>query len=161
MPRKVHTHITSDTTTSVIPKYLTKQEFGRRLYSLMIAKGWHQSELARQSSIPRDSISTYVRGRSLPTPQNLELLAGALGVTAEELLPDYAEASVADEENPSFEMRVSGAAPGTAWVRVNRLVSMTAAIEIARILENDHVSDGKRSGDGAAVQPVEDKTASA
>jgi len=156
MPRKVHTHIPTDAT-SVVPKYLTRQEFGRRLYSLMVAKGWHQSELARQSGIPRDSISTYVRGRSLPTPSNLKRLADTFGLQAEELLPNYNEAATADEENPSFEMKVSSAAPGTAWVRVNRLVSMTAAIKIAGILENDHVPDGSGSSSQAAVQSVQDK----
>lgn len=158
MTRKVHTHIPSDSPSpGLVPKHLTRQEFGRRLYSLMLGKGWHQSELARQSGLPRDSISTYVRGRSMPTPQNLEALAKAFGLTAEELLPNYNEAAVMDEENPSFEMKASTAAPGTVWLRVNRSVSMTAAIKIASILENDHVSDGSGSRGASAVQSVEDK----
>lgn len=161
MSRKVFTHITGDTTTSVVPKYLTKQEFGRRLYSLMVSRGWTQSEFSRRSGIPRDSISTYVRGKSLPTPPNLKMLAAAFDISPDDLLPNYVEGAMADEESPSFEMKVSNAAPGTAWVRVNRLVSMTAAIAIASILENDHVSDGSGSGGSAAVQSVQDKAASA
>lgn len=142
MPPKVRSHLTSDAPTPphLIPKHLTKQEFGKRLYKLMLGKGWHQSELSRQAGVPRDAVSTYIRGKSLPTPVNLKALANALGVSEEELLPNVAEAAI-DEDNPAFEIRVSPSAPGKAWVRVNRLVSTMTAIKIGELLENDRVLD--------------------
>lgn len=150
MPRKTRTYLPADAPNPdvLVPKHLTKQEFGKRLYRLMLGKGWHQSELARQSGLPRDSISTYVRGRSLPTPQNLAVLAECLGVAPEELLPNHAESAI-DEENPAFEMKVSTSAPGTAWVRVNRLVTMATAVKIADLLEHDRVFDRSGSSDAA------------
>lgn len=145
MTRAVRTHLLTDTQSpaTLVPKHLTKQEFGRRLYSMMIGRGWTQSELARQSGLQRDSVSTYVRGKSLPTPLNLEALAKAFGVTPEEMLPNQIESAI-DEDNPSFEMKVSVGAPGTAWVRVNRLVSMTTAVKIAEMLDADQATE-KRS----------------
>lgn len=143
MPSKVRTHITGDTLPDHVlaPTHLTKQQFGKRLYKLMLGKGWHQSELHRQSGLPRDSISTYIRGKSLPTPQSLQKLAEALGVKPEELLPNHTESAI-DEDTPSFEMKVSPNAPNTAWLRVNRLVSMPSALKIADILAHDDAING-------------------
>ena len=156
MARKTRIHLTPDSAPDVAlaPKHLTKQEFGKRLYQLMIRKGWHQSELARQSGLPRDSISVYIRGRSLPTPASLKQLATALGVSGEELLPNHVESAI-DEDHPSIEFKVSPNMPDKAWLRVNRLVSVRAALKIMDILENDNVADRGRSRSDAAVQPVE------
>lgn len=151
MVRRSRTHLTGDTPspTPLVPRHLTKQEFGKRLYGLMLAKGWNQSELGRQSGLPRDSISTYVRGQSLPTPANLKALSEAFGIETEELLPNHVESAI-DQDVPSFEMKTSVSAPNMAWVRVNRLVTMQTAIRIADLLENDRVLD--RSGSGGAAE---------
>lgn len=155
MPRKVRTHITDETTevpaTSerpLAPKHLTKLEFGRRLYKLMLDRGWHQSELSRQSGLPRDSISVYVRGKSFPTPTSLQALARAFGVAPHELLPNHVESAI-DEDHPAFEMKISPNAPNVAWLRLNRLVSVKTAVKIAEMLEAEDASD--RSGSGAAA----------
>ncbi len=152
MTNRVRTHITMDNSTpsGLIPKHLTKQEFGRRLHSASVKKGWSQSELARRSGIARDAISTYIRGKSLPTPPNLAALAKALGVPAEELLPNHIEAAI-DNDMPSFEMKVSPSAPSTAWVRVNRLVTLATAVKIAELLEGDNVLDRNGSSEAAKV----------
>jgi transcriptional regulator with XRE-family HTH domain len=128
---------------NLAPSHLTKQEFGKRVYRLMIGKGWTQSELSRQSGLPRDSISVYVRGKSLPTPQSLESLAKALDTTPEELLPNHVESAI-DEDHPSLEMKVSPNAPNVAWLRINRLVTVGAALKIMEILNDDQpVNSGK------------------
>lgn len=160
MPRKVRTHITEDSVkeqpapeqklaSNLAPRHLTKQEFGRRLYSLMLNRGWHQSELARQSGLPRDSISVYVRGRSLPTPTSLQALARAFGISAQELLPNHVEGAI-DEDAPSLDIKVSPNMPGSAWLRVNRLVSVKTALRIAELLESED-NAANRSGSGGAV----------
>lgn len=150
MTRKVRTHLPLDTATpaSMVPKHLSRQEFGRRLYQLMLAKGWHQSELARQAGITRDAVSTYINGRSLPTPTSLAGLARAFGIASEELLPNVMEAAI-DEDNPAFEMKAAAGAPGKSWIRVNRLVTTATAIKIADLLERDRVLDREGSGDAA------------
>ena len=140
MPRRTRTHIgePDNLSSDLKPKHLTKQEFARRLYKLMISKGWNQSELARQAGLNRDAVSTYMNARVLPTPQKLAGLAEALGVASEVLLPNHAEAAI-DADNPSFEMKVSANEPGTAWLRVNRMVTTSTAVKIAELLQSDDV----------------------
>lgn len=148
MPRKTRTHIVNDAQSPLTPKHLTKQQFGQRLYNLMLGKGWTQSELARRAGLPRDAVSVYVRGKSFPTPLNLRALVEALGVSEIELLPNHTESAI-NEDEPSFEFKVSPSSPSTAWLRVNRLVTLATAIKIAEILEADRAVDGDRSGSAA------------
>lgn len=141
MARKVRTHVPELSTAPVdspglTPKHLTKQAFGRRLYSLMLSHGWHQSELSRRSDIARDLISSYVRGIRFPTPINLNKLAQALSVPTSHLLPNQLETAI-DADHPAFEVKVSDAAPGTAWLRVNRLVSLATALKVGELLQAD------------------------
>ncbi|MGF7007185.1 helix-turn-helix domain-containing protein [Aminobacter sp. BE322] len=145
MPREVRTHIVEDIMSGqgLAPKSLVKQEFGKRLYALMLAKGWNQSELARQSELPRDSISVYVRGKSLPTPLSLQKLSAALGVEPEEILPNHVESAI-DADIPAIEMKVSPNAPDVAWLRVNRLVTTATALEIMKLLQADNALDRSR-----------------
>lgn len=133
MPRAVRTHIVSETKPTMVPRHLSKAEFGNRLYKLMLSRGWSQSELARQAGLPRDSISTYIRGVSTPTPANLDRLARALGVKADDLLPNVLETAI-EEDMPAFSMQASVNAPGKAWLRVNRAVSFSTASKIAELL---------------------------
>lgn len=143
MSSKNRTHIPTDALKNITltPKSLTKEEFGRRLYQLMLKKGWNQSELGRQSDIPRDSISMYIRGKALPTAQSLDKLAGALDLSTADLLPNHIETAV-DTDSPAMEIRQLPNNPGAAWLRVNRLVTMSTALKIADLLANDNVSDG-------------------
>lgn len=96
MVRDIRTHTpdgTTDTTVYLAPKHLTKQEFAKRLYRLMLKRGWNQSELARRADLPRDSVSTYIRAKVMPTPQSAQRLARALGITPEELMPNHVEST--------------------------------------------------------------------
>lgn len=143
MAKRVRTHISdSPTDPDLRPKHLTKQEFGKRLYKLMIAKGWHQSELARRADVARDSVSTYIRGISLPEPGNLDRLARALGVEPVDLLPNHIEAAI-DNDVPSLEMKVSGSDPRMAWLRVNRLVSTATCLKVVELLGGDVLQERK------------------
>lgn len=130
---RIHMPQSDDIDSSLAPKHLTKQQFGNRLYRLMMAKGWTQSELARQSELTRDSISTYVRGRALPTPQSLAKLAAAFGVKPEDLLPNTVKSAI-EADDPAFELRQSTNTPGKVWLRLNRMVSMASAVKIAEII---------------------------
>lgn len=121
---------------------IVKQEFGARLHKLMSGKGWSQSELARRADLPRDSVSTYVRGRSLPTSESLKKLSAALGLPPEDLLPNRIKNDTY-HDGPGFEMGQSLNNPGIAWLRVNRFLTMQNALKIAEILANDTTVDRK------------------
>ena len=122
--------------TSLAPKMLTKQEFGRRVYELMIKKDWNQSDLARHANLGRDSISTYVRGKALPDPRNLQRLAKALGVEASALLPNTMESAI-DAEHPAFEIKMAHGDPGKVWLKVNRMVMAPTATKIFDLIQKD------------------------
>ena len=140
MTRNTRWHIDELPSPGMVSKHLTKQEFGRRLYGLMMSKGWNQSELARQAGLPRDSISTYIRGTSFPTPKSLQALAEVFGMPPADLLPNTIEAAI-EEDVPSLEMKVSTTAPNLAWIRVNRLVSIDTATQIIALINADRAAD--------------------
>lgn len=141
MARKTRTHV-NGAERPLTPKHLTKQEFARRLYRLMISKGWHQLEFARQAGLPRDSVSVYMRGKSLPGPKVVAKLADALGVTPLDLLPNHVESAIEDDI-PALDIKVSANAPGQAWLRVNQLVTTATAVKIADLLEHDEAAQRK------------------
>src|SRR5882724_3239721 len=80
MARSTRTHLPPRKTVKspLIPKHLAKDEFARRLYKLMVDRGWRQADLARHAALPRNAISVYLRGASLPNPESLKALAKAL-----------------------------------------------------------------------------------
>ena len=110
-------------------KTIRKTEFAKRLYSLMIAKDWNQSDLARASGLGRDSVSQYIRANNTPSPQNLKKLAEALGVEPVELYPNY-EAAAIEEEIPSLSFRQMPGDDEFMWVRINKKLPKAVATQI-------------------------------
>lgn len=115
-------------------KVLTRQEFGRRLYNLMLQKQYSQSDLARASGMGRDSISQYVRGRSVPSPKNLAKLADALDVEVNVLFPNY-DAQANAVEQPTFEMKSIESDAEHFWLRINMKVPAEKALAVMQILK--------------------------
>lgn len=123
------------------PKEAIKIEFARRLQQRMTAKDMRQADLARaiRQQLPkntkfnRDTISVYIRGKSLPNPVYLEAIARALSCTPEELMPSRGLPSAADVA-PSFDMRETS--DGNVWLRVNQGVSWEVATKIMQMLKS-------------------------
>jgi transcriptional regulator with XRE-family HTH domain len=143
--RRVFLSDASPQMTKLARKHLTRQEFGKRLYSLMLAKGIRQADLARATGLSRDSISGYVRARNTPDADSLKRLAKALDVAPEDLLPNITEEAIDLETNPSIEIKASAEDPNRSWVRLNREVSTGTVIKIMQALEEDQpAAKGKR-----------------
>lgn len=115
-------------------KVLTRQEFGKRLYNFMMKKRMSQSDLSRASGMGRDSISQYVRGRSVPSPKNLSKLADALDVEVDVLFPNY-DAQANASEQPTLEVKSIEADAENFWLRVNMKVPAEKAVEVLKILK--------------------------
>lgn len=121
------------------------QNFARRLHELMTAKGLSQSDLAatiwgrttdsRGYDVARNRgrISVYLQGKNYPDPANLKALADALGTTPEELAPDIFAAAV-DREHPAISITGVASSLDKVHVRVDALLPMAAAAEIASIV---------------------------
>ncbi|CUW38827.1 protein of unknown function(Lambda repressor-like, DNA-binding domain,33-105) [Magnetospirillum sp. XM-1] len=128
------------------PEMLSRQDFARRLQRLMKARGWNQAELAKhafgtitdrrgyETPQGKDSVSGYLAGKRMPGPKKLSLLARALGVEPEELLPNII-ASAAENEHLSFSMRELAGHPGRVWVTINRLLPTSTALKIGLLIE--------------------------
>lgn len=114
--------------------------FSRRLWRLMVAAGWNQSELARRSGVGRDMISGYVRGRHMPDPPHAQKLADALGVPIEDLFPSASEADLpglAIKEAPPLELRATG--DGKAMLHVNLELPMSVALKVLTLIQAEGV----------------------
>lgn len=125
-------------------------EFAKRVQHRMVAKGWNQSDLARQASVHltekagkrknmgRDSVSHYVRGENLPTPAHLYALAKALGCEPHDLVPSIGLPSVDDKRKPA--MRVDTLESGRAHIVMDRVVSLATALKIQQaVMEDDQL----------------------
>jgi len=110
-------------------RHLVKAEFAKRLYNKIAERGWTQSEFARNCELARDAISTYVRGRSIPSPQALEKMASVLNVRPEDLLPNYYE-QAQNKVEPTFELRDVPNEEGYMWIRLNMRLPKKLAMQI-------------------------------
>jgi transcriptional regulator with XRE-family HTH domain len=125
---------------ALLPKEAVKAEFARRLQQAFTAKGWTQSELARQAEnkLPkghefgRYNVSTYVRGKSLPGPVHLKALCDALGLKPEDLLPSRGVRQ-AGSDVPALDVR--DMADGNVWLRINQAVPWPTALKIMELLK--------------------------
>lgn len=130
-----------------IDSHDVKREFARRIQAAMQSKGWNQSELARACdallpeptegqvqnlSFGRDAISHYVTGKSLPRADRLPILAKALNVKEEDLLP--AE-GVPSAGRTAWRMVYRG--DGNVFYSVNRTMTMRTANKISALLDEE------------------------
>lgn len=66
-----------------------KREFGRKLnFWRMEIRGWTQSDLAQQIGVSVSTIGMYESGKRMPNLMMLVILAEALNVDADDLLPE-------------------------------------------------------------------------
>lgn len=140
MPKSTHVPSpTMNASSGSEMRHLSKQEFGRRLWELMVKNDMNQSDVARASGVGRDSISKYVNGKQFPTPIVAARIAKVFKVEPEELLPNLAEQAY-EREAPSLEMRAVHGKPGRVWLRVDQEVSSVQAAKIMSIL-NETMDD--------------------
>lgn len=125
------------------PRDSVKIEFARRLQQRMTAKNMRQSDLARaiRKQLPkdtkfnRDTISVYIRGKSLPNPVYLEAISSALQCQPEDLIPSRG-LPTANDLSPTFDARQT--LDGNVWLRINQGVSWEVAAEIMKLLKRDN-----------------------
>lgn len=111
---------------------------GRKIAQLLEEKGWKQSELAKRANIGRDSISLYVRGKTVPTPASLGKIANALGVAPDDIAPLLGQSTVArfeaagDMLSPVALNLLQG---GKARLRVDAIVDAEIAIKVVAMVQ--------------------------
>ncbi len=143
MPRKsaYHNEPPAATISPHAPIDAVKAEFARRLQAALVDKGWNQSELARRmapklprSSIARDNISKYIRGKVLPSPHVLEAMSKVLDMKPADLLPARGTPA-AGAEHPPLDVRDIG--EGKVWLRINQACDWSVALQIMNLLKGE------------------------
>lgn len=126
------------------------QTLGQKIHNLLLSKGWRQADLARRVwpgetktdargyQVPRgtDRISAYINDKAVPEPATLKRIAKAFGIEVDDLVPG-ALASPHEKETPSLSISVLPGAPDRCLLRVNKLLPLSVALQIAEII-NKH-----------------------
>lgn len=109
-----------------------KKELANNIYRLLLAKGWRQADLVRETGLPRDMVSNYVLAKVMAPGDNIKKIAEAFGVPPTELLADFTDHK--DTASP-LEMRASATEPGKTWIKVARYVSNATARKIFELVQ--------------------------
>ena len=119
-----------------------KKEFGRKVQTAMLDRGWNQSELARRSGIGRDSISGYVRGQNLPNSKHLDKLSKALSIDPSSLLNEHAYQARFPSGSPEPKLKIeqSPEDPDKVNLQINQQVPADVALQIMALIRQ-----GKKS----------------
>lgn len=119
-----------------------RRVFGEKVESIMRSLGMNQSQLAVAAGLRRDAISTYVRGKTWPSPENLLRVAGALHVIPGDLIPGVSEIQAA-RTRPVLIPRSGNDKPGISFtilandmanLVLNETLPASVAIEIVAII---------------------------
>lgn len=121
-----------DNTVVHTPREIMRREFSSRLKRAIRQKNWRAIDLARAADIGRDSVSSYLRGRMLPSEETLNKIAKALRMDPSELMPSYAQ-TLSNFEKP-FEIWETHAGSGKMWIKINREVTAVQASKIIAVL---------------------------
>lgn len=121
-----------------------KDQFGRWLHRTIMKEGLSQSEFARRCGLPRDSISTYVLAKTLPSPASAKKIADYLKMDVEDLLfmpkngnTQHGPVEEPKVELPSLNIQTLPDRPGHARVKLDRVLKLSSAVKIAEIVEED------------------------
>ena len=128
---------------------IDSEDFSKRLWNILNEKNMSQTELAKrvwnekrtdangyESWKGRDLISSYIRGRSQPSPQVLKRIADVLHVTPESLIPSTA-AKIVEREPPALQINMVAGHADKCLLKVNKLVSLQTALKVGQLIEAD------------------------
>jgi transcriptional regulator with XRE-family HTH domain len=117
---------------------IAKQELARRIRAAMDAKGWNQSDLAREAAkhtrdkqFHRGNVSLYINGTTMPRRAHLAAMAKALGKTPEDLLPPY----LTQEDSTPATVQMLDLGNGRCTLIVQKEVSASVALKVWTILQ--------------------------
>lgn len=124
---------------------LRNQEFARRLYKILVEKGWSQSDLARRAfgtktdergytvAKGRDRISVYLRGQGYPEPKTLAKIAKVLRVSVEDLAPDIHSGTIS-RERPEVMIHQAAGHSDRVHLVVNKIVPNAVATRVMDLI---------------------------
>lgn len=125
----------SDQNTRVRASDELKREFARRLLAKLEERDMNQSDLAKSIGMSKDAVSTYARGRSLPSQDTMKKIGKALNCSPDELLPKRYDSV---NTTPDLYQLTALKAPGMAHLSINAELPSKLAFKIVNLL-HDHI----------------------
>lgn len=116
--------------------------FIKNLHRLMLRKGWKQSDLAQEAEkhmpkgkpFGRHLPSSYLTGKTMPSPMMLDAMAKALGVPTTEIIPEGAAEFVGAEP---ASVRIEMMPSGKAQLYLDIEIDAAKALEIMAIVNDN------------------------
>lgn len=125
-----------------------RADFAKRLRALRVEKGLRQSELARRVALQmpakrfgRSLISKYELGDTLPSAIAAAALATALGVTVDDLLPEF---GIGEAMEPGMDVEIRSIDSETVQVRINERMPLEDGLRLMAIAQE---MEKKRNAD--------------
>lgn len=127
--------------------------FARRLNQALLAKGWRQADLvravhnlmpsdmdsdARAKAFGRHLVSSYMRGRHMPSPVNIALMAKALGLTVRDFVPEGAAVVVGHTDRA---IQVTMSTGGMARLKLDMELPNDIALQIMALANGAREDD--------------------
>lgn len=114
-----------------------KREFSRRLLEKLASSDLNQSELARRVRVSKDAVSTYARGRSIPSDETLARIADELGCEPSDLLPRRF-----DSAGLAAPLRMTMLEDGRMRIEVSAVVERDVALKIMELIPGETINAG-------------------
>lgn len=113
--------------------------FAQRLNRQLLQRGWKQADLVRKAQdhtpegvvFKRHLVSSWMRGKHLPSPVNLDILAKALDVETSDLVPPGAAVIVKSGDR---DVQVSMSTSGMARIKLDLELPAEIALQIMAIV---------------------------
>lgn len=111
-----------------------KKDFSKKLLQLLLDNNMNQAELGRRIGLSRDAVSTYARGRSLPSDKTLAKIASVFGVPPDDLLPTRFDA--VSVQSPT---KMTLLDDGRARLQIDVAIDVDTALDIVGMLREKGV----------------------
>jgi RNA polymerase sigma-70 factor (ECF subfamily) len=84
-------------------RFARKTKSARHLTTLIKASGSNVKNISRRAGLSHRAIRFYMQGHNMPTPENMQKLADALGVSLESMYPPAGKAETAPGQRRRFQ----------------------------------------------------------
>lgn len=125
------------------PKLEAKKHVQNLVLDIMKRNDWSQSDLARRASMPRNNISLYARGKTLPSYDHALKLARVLRVDPAELT-GLSSAETQPDENV---VNVTSLPNGKFMLSLKREVSAAELTDVLRVFEQLNLVGSEGAGE--------------
>lgn len=113
-----------------------KQSFSSRVRDLLDERGMTQKEVCRRTGMKPYELNKYLTMTIAPKPDRVDLVARALGVHADDLVPGYLQ-----PKGKAFNADFKVLGNGRVWIELEGSYDQFTALRIMDILSHANLND--------------------